>query len=1181
MAIELGTAYISILPSTKGLAGALAREFTGIAPAVGDKAGKETGTTMATSMRDAFKSAGKRILTGTAVVGTMTLVGRTIRDAFQKGAQLDESRRVLEGLYGSVEEAGKVIAGLKRVSRRSPIDTTSYLKAAETLAYTGVEGERAVKILERVGKATVVAGSGEDGMHRAADAMLRMVNDGRVYTRTLNQLSAAGVPVFDALAAKFDTNIAKIREMVTAGEIGLEDVFAVIEDGQGPLFQQFEDAYAQTVQSFPNQWNMATQAISDSWAEHLEPLIVKMAPMVGAAGLLIADGIAAIPDAIKSIREVLEPVEDIIAAFGKAGGIVASVVVGVKFLIGTFRTLVSVVRFLFTANPWGLVITAIIAGVMLLWEHVEGFRDFVLGIWDWIKTTAVEAWEHITGPWGQELWASVVDWAKDAWETISEFAVEAWESYIKPTFEAIGNAAVWLWENAIQPAWEGIVTAFEWAWGMIGPVIAGIIDFFTSDSEEASNTFSKVFGVIKSTIQMILAPLRVLWDVAVGAFAIIVSYIRNFMAPAFKWWWNTIIKPVFQWVSQTIGRFWTFVIQPIFQKVDGIIRNVLAPVFQWLWENIIQPVWNAIATLTEKVWEGGLVRMFEFIGEVIADWLAPIIEYFGAVFIGTWDAIKAGVEAVWKWLNKNIFAPIGKLFTSTLPGWVDSGSKAVRSTWEAIQEPFRRVWNWLDRNVFTPIRNFITDTLPRGFRTGKDAISTAWDAIKTPIEKTWNWLKDNVFSPLEKLIKETIPKAFETGKDAVGRAWDKIKQVAKSPVNFVIGTVYNDGIRALWNKVAGALKLDGLKMPYVPKLASGGHVGAGRVRGRGGTREDRVPALLSNREHVWSAREVAAAGGHRGVMQLRAMARAGMIPAFKDGGFWSRVGGVLSNAWEGVKGFAKSAWNLATNPIEWLEDQFKGLLKGMPSEGFGQLMMGLPGTVLDWIRETIFRSVDDDKLLDLAGPGVWKRPSFGPVTSEFGYRTHPVTGQRRLHAGIDIAGGGPTFAAGDGRVSKIGWNKTAGWFINIDHGGGWQTRYLHNPGLFAIPVQRGQFVKAGQHIGAQGATGRVTGTHLHFEVRKNGELLNPRSLKLFDNGGWLPPGETLAVNKTGKPEAILTNRQWDAIMSHGLGGESYQVNMTVEASDFKDLKRIEDFLEMIRRERERGRRTARSGVVTA
>ena len=119
----------------------------------------------------------------------------------------------------------------------------------------------------------------------------------------------------------------------------------------------------------------------------------------------------------------------------------------------------------------------------------------------------------------------------------------------------------------------------------------------------------------------------------------------------------------------------------------------------------------------------------------------------------------------------------------------------------------------------------------------------------------------------------------------------------------------------------------------------------------------------------------------------------------------------------------------------------------------------------------------------------WPLPVAGTITSQFGHRVDPITGEVSSHTGTDIAcaEGTPILAAADGTVTVANgldsWGGSYGYYIQIDHGGGLETLYAH---CSSICVTTGQQVQAGKVIGYVGHTGRVTGNHLHLEVRIDG-----------------------------------------------------------------------------------------------
>ena len=125
-----------------------------------------------------------------------------------------------------------------------------------------------------------------------------------------------------------------------------------------------------------------------------------------------------------------------------------------------------------------------------------------------------------------------------------------------------------------------------------------------------------------------------------------------------------------------------------------------------------------------------------------------------------------------------------------------------------------------------------------------------------------------------------------------------------------------------------------------------------------------------------------------------------------------------------------------------------------------------------------------------SGSLVWPCPSYSRISSQYGYRTHPISGTRKLHKGLDIAAssGNPVIAAASGTVVKSYFSSSYGNYVVISHGGGLMTAYAH---MTRRLVSAGQTVAAGQQVGTVGSTGNSTGPHLHFEVYVGGSTTNP------------------------------------------------------------------------------------------
>ena len=162
---------------------------------------------------------------------------------------------------------------------------------------------------------------------------------------------------------------------------------------------------------------------------------------------------------------------------------------------------------------------------------------------------------------------------------------------------------------------------------------------------------------------------------------------------------------------------------------------------------------------------------------------------------------------------------------------------------------------------------------------------------------------------------------------------------------------------------------------------------------------------------------------------------------------------------------------------------------GAPDTSFGVLRDILG--VIEQRLASVRNGVDRRQALASATPSIW--PIAGWISSGYGTRRDPFTGQEDFHSGLDISGtyGQQVHAPADGIVTTAAYNGNYGNQIILDHGFGLTTRYGH---LSRFEVMVGQQVRRGQVIGHVGSTGRSTSSHLHYEVLMNGRLTNPLNL---------------------------------------------------------------------------------------
>lgn len=176
----------------------------------------------------------------------------------------------------------------------------------------------------------------------------------------------------------------------------------------------------------------------------------------------------------------------------------------------------------------------------------------------------------------------------------------------------------------------------------------------------------------------------------------------------------------------------------------------------------------------------------------------------------------------------------------------------------------------------------------------------------------------------------------------------------------------------------------------------------------------------------------------------------------------------------------------------------------------GVVRAGQPrAQLLRWGVDGSFTSLADLTGAGQTDQGFFGAPVNGHMTSGYGMRRHPILGYVRMHAGVDFAAswGSPIYAVTDGRVQYAGWHGGHGNYVRLDHGGGIATGYGH---MSRIAVAPGMSVRRGQIIGYVGSTGLSTGAHLHYEVYRGGQTVDPLSVRMIQRRQAVDPKQIAA-----------------------------------------------------------------------
>lgn len=661
--------------------------------------------------------------------------------------------------------------------------------------------------------------------------------------------------------------------------------------------------------------------------------------------------------------------------------------------------------------------------------------------------------------------------------------------------------------------------------------------------------------------------------------------IKNAATTAWDWIRDKVFAPISTGLQAVGGAF--------VSAKDGIstAMSAVGSALSWVYDNVIKPVWDGIQTAISFAW--GVIKpildahvaVFKFLGEVFWNVWTLVIQV-------AWLALQAAFQAGWDFIRTFIFDPLRLAWDAIGAAFSWVWANIIAPVWATLQTVLTAGWNFIRDYVFSPINQGVA-ALGDAFTAAKDTAGRAWDGLKSAASAAWTWIKDNVFSPFGTAIG-AIGDAFNTAADVVGKAWDAIQGAAVKPVNFVIETVYNNGIKALFDTVAEKLGLS-QRLPSISKIGSPPSPAQNRATtaGRpawdlgmatGGVLPGYTPGRdvhdfysptagwlhLSGGEGILRPEAVRDLGGAAGIAAINSRYTgrgAGGGKAFFLGGIWDAVKNGAGAAWDFTTDAASAIGNFMKDPVAGAVKVFskpiEELLKKIGGGDVGQIIAGAPRALIKGIIDgatRIFGPARDDG----TDPAKGGRP--GPGGAAMGWQAM-TQALRAIAPGVQITSG---FRPGA---------KVAGTNIPSMHGLGRAidlapSMATFNKLLAAYPnATELLYSPAGSRQRQRGAggsfAGDTTGTtramhfnHIHWGMRNGGVVPNMPTIQggVFDNGGMLQPGG-IAVNLSNRPEPVFSSQQWETMRTRESGPVVGEINVTSsdpEAAARAVVRRFED-----------------------
>lgn len=266
--------------------------------------------------------------------------------------------------------------------------------------------------------------------------------------------------------------------------------------------------------------------------------------------------------------------------------------------------------------------------------------------------------------------------------------------------------------------------------------------------------------------------------------------IVDFISTAITWLWESVLSPVFTAIGTIFTWLYDNVITPI---VAGIVAyvQIWAGIFTWLWDNVLSPVFAAIGAIFSWIYNNIVMPIVTGIVILVQAW-AAIMTWIWTTVI---SVVLAAVGAAFNWLYSNVITPIV------------NGVVAYIQLWGQI-------FNWLYTNVVSPVFTAVGAVFTWLY---ENIIKPVWSGIQTAIQVVADWISTTLWPGIQSVIG-FIGSGFESMGSTIATVWDNIKKAAVAPINFVIQTVYNDGIKALFDDIAEAVGLD-IRMPTASTIA--------------------------------------------------------------------------------------------------------------------------------------------------------------------------------------------------------------------------------------------------------------------------------------------------------------------------------------------------------------------------
>lgn len=481
MSVEVGTAYVSVIPSAKGFSRSLQSQIGGGMSAAGRAGGDQYASAMGASLKSKATTILSVFAGGAGVLGGLAAAGAAF--GVKTAAANEQAQISFTTMLGSAQKARSFLGEMQKFAASTPFEFPELQTAASSLISAGINADKVIPIMRTLGDVTSGMGTGSEGVRRATIALQQMSAAGRITGEDLNQLRDAGIPVYDLLSKATGKSKAEVVKLAQAGKLGTKELgqmMKALETGKG--LERFSGLMDKQSASLTGMWSTFKDTLGQGLANALAPSIPLLKDGLGKASEALAKVLPKVGEALKNaitygvqfakdfkngagtagkFRDVLERVGNIVSSVtgfirdhstavqvllsALGGGLVAfkAITTAVKIYTGV-QALLNVVL---SANPISLVIIAVAAlaaGVIVAYKKSETFRNIVKGAFDAIGKAARFMWNNVVAPVIRFLlkaFASVADYYAALLRGMSKIPGFGWAKGAADKLQGVANKA--------------------------------------------------------------------------------------------------------------------------------------------------------------------------------------------------------------------------------------------------------------------------------------------------------------------------------------------------------------------------------------------------------------------------------------------------------------------------------------------------------------------------------------------------------------------------------------------------------------------------------------------------------------------------------------------------------------------------------------------------------------------